>query len=102
MIHVIATIRLQPGTRARFLEEFHGIVPDVHAEAGCIEYGPAVDLATDISAQPEVDENAVMVIEKWESLEHLKQHLQAPHMLTYRERVKDLVIETRVQILEPA
>ncbi|MFG0333737.1 MAG: putative quinol monooxygenase [Maioricimonas sp. JB049] len=102
MIHVIATIQLRPGTRERFLEEFHGIVPDVRAEAGCIEYGPAVNLATGISAQADVDENAVTVIEKWESVGHLEQHLQAPHMLTYRERVKDLVTDTRIQILEPA
>ncbi|MEW4530752.1 putative quinol monooxygenase [Maioricimonas sp. JC845] len=102
MVHVIATIRLQPGTRARFLEEFHGIVPDVRAEAGCIAYGPAIDLETDLPAQADVDENAVTVIEQWESLDHLKQHLQAPHMLAYRERVRDLVAETRLQILEPA
>lgn len=102
MIHVIATIRLQPGTRPQFLEAFHGIVPEVRAEAGCIAYGPAVDIRTDLPAQAEVDENVVTVVEQWESLEHLKQHLQAPHMLAYREQVSDLVVDTRLQILEPA
>mgnify|MGYP000881566127 CR=1 FL=1 len=50
MIHVIATIELQPGVRDRFLAEVAGLVPAVRAEAGCIEYGPAVDVAVDFGA----------------------------------------------------
>ncbi|MBI1830559.1 MAG: antibiotic biosynthesis monooxygenase, partial [Planctomycetes bacterium] len=46
MIHVIATITVKPGKRDAFLAEFHRIVPAVHAEAGCIEYGPSVDVAS--------------------------------------------------------
>ena len=34
MIHVIATIEVQPGRRAAFLAEFHRIVPLVRAAAG--------------------------------------------------------------------
>ncbi len=34
MIHVIATIELNPGTREAFLEEFRKLVPLVRAEAG--------------------------------------------------------------------
>ena len=43
MIHVIATIDLVEGQRAAFLKEFHALVPLVRAEAGCLEYGPAID-----------------------------------------------------------
>ena len=46
MIHVIATVELNPGTRDKFLAEFRKIIPDVKAEAGCIEYGPAIDAET--------------------------------------------------------
>ena len=80
MIHVIASIEIQSGERDAFLEAFHEIVAPVRAEQGCIEYGPAIDLATDIPAQSPVRSDVVTVVEKWESLEHLKAHLDAPHM----------------------
>ena len=42
MIHVLATVTLQAGRRAEFLDHFHRLMPLVHAEHGCLEYGPAV------------------------------------------------------------
>lgn len=102
MIHVIATIELKPGTREAFLAEFRANVPNVLAETGCLEYGPTVDCPTDISAQMSPRENVVTIVEKWENLDALKEHLRAPHMLTYRERVKDFIVNVSLQILEPA
>ena len=43
MIHVIAIITAKPGMREAILREFRANVPAVHAENGCIEYGPAID-----------------------------------------------------------
>jgi len=102
MIHVIATIELNPGKRDAFLAEFHKLVPQVQAEAGCLEYGPAIDVPTDISAQIPLRENVVTVVEKWVDLASLKDHLVAPHMLEYRPKVKDMVKGTTLQILGPA
>ncbi len=102
MIHVIATIELQPGKRAEFLRHFHAIVPDVHAEQGCLEYGPTVDVSSGIAAQVPVRENVAVIVEKWESLDALKAHLVAPHMKVYREKVKSLVVGATLHILEPA
>lgn len=102
MVFVIAEIKLQEGGRAEFLEEFRKLVPQVQAESGCIEYGPAVDTETDIPAQIGHRENLVTVVEKWESLDALKAHLIAPHMGSYRERVKHLVAGAELRILEPA
>ncbi len=102
MLHVVATIQLHPGKREAFLEEFNGIVADVRAEQGCLEYGPTIDQPTDIPTQGPVREEVVTVMEKWASLEALKQHLAAPHMLAYRERVKDLVAGVTLQVLRPA
>jgi len=102
MIHVLATITVKPGKREAFLAEFHRIMPMVHAEAGCIEYGPTVDVASGISVQGPLRDNVAVIIEKWESLASLKAHLQAPHMIEYRVRVKDLVDGVTLQILEPA
>ena len=102
MIHVIATINVKPGKRDAFLAEFHRIVPLVHAEAGCIEYGPTVDIASGIIVQGPLRENVAVIIEKWESLDALKAHTQAPHMADYRVRVKDFVENVQLQILTPA
>ena len=102
MIFVIAAIELNPGTRTSFLHEFHQIVPLVRAEAGCLEYGPTIDATTDFAAQVPLRPDLVTVVEKWESLEHLKAHSVAPHMVAYRPKVKDFVRSVSLQILEPA
>jgi len=102
MIHVIATIELHPGQREAFLTEFRKLAPLVHAEDGCVEYGPTVDEITDIGAQVAPRPDVVTVVEKWESVPHLKAHLVAPHMETYRAAVKGLVVKTTLQVLKPA
>src|SRR5260221_10891116 len=101
MIHVIATIELAAGKRELFLEEFRKIVPHVRAEAGCLEYGPTVDLPADIPRQVPVRDNVLTVVEKWESLEALRAHLTAPHMTAYRLRVQDMVLRAEIQVLRP-
>lgn len=102
MIHVIATIELAAGQREAFLKEFHALVPKVHAETGCLEYGPTVDVASGIAAQGSPRPDVVTVVEKWSDLAALQAHLGAPHMVDYRPRVKHLVRATTLQILEPA
>jgi quinol monooxygenase YgiN len=102
MIHVVATIDVQPGRREEFLGEFRRIVPAVRAEEGCLEYGPTVDARTPITTQPAVRENVVVVVEKWASVAALEKHMVAPHMQDYRVRVKPLVAKVALQILEPA
>ena len=102
MIHVLATIEIAPGRREDFLAAFQELVPDVRAEKGCIEYGPAIDVATSIGDSPSPRENVVTVIEKWDSVEALQAHLEAPHMARYRRTVKDIVLEVSIRVLEPA
>ncbi len=101
MISVIASIRVKPGKRAEFLEIFKANLPKVREEEGCIEYFPAVDV--DAGLPPQVlDEQMVTVIEKWESLKALRDHLVAPHMVAYKEKVKDIVEEVTLKVLKEA
>jgi quinol monooxygenase YgiN len=102
MIHVIATIELNEGKREAFLAEFHRNVPLVRAEAGCLEYGPTIDLPTGLAVQVPPRDNVVTVVEKWASLDALRAHFVAPHMTEYRARVKDLVAAVKLQVLQPA
>ncbi len=101
MIHVSASIRVKPGSRSEFIEIFKSNISHVKAEEGCIDYAPTVDIITDIPPQI-MDENVVTIIEKWESLEALKTHLTAPHMLSYREKVKDIVENVSIKVLQEA
>ncbi|MFO1044659.1 MAG: putative quinol monooxygenase [Planctomycetaceae bacterium] len=101
MIHVLAQVELNPGTREDFLAEFAKVAILVRQEAGCIEYGAAVDTPTGIPVQNFIGETAVLIIEKWESVDHLKAHLVAPHMTDYRVRIKPFVQSVRLQVLDP-
>jgi quinol monooxygenase YgiN len=102
MIHVIATIEIVDGGRDAFLRAFKEVVPKVLAEPGCLDYGPTVDFETNIPAQGPVRENVVTIVERWESIDALESHLMTPHMLAYRQAVKDLVVRTTLRVLEPA
>ena len=101
MLHVIAAIELAPGRRDEFLREFHALVPTVSAEDGCLEYGPTVDVTTTLPMQSPPRPNVVTVVEKWRDLPALEAHLAAPHMQTYRERVRPFVVGVTLQILAP-
>jgi len=102
VIHVIATIELAPGTRDAYLAVFRKLIPDVRAEKGCIEYGPAVDSETDLSNQARVGPDKVVVVEKWKDLAALKAHSASPHMQAYRVNVKDYVRGLHLLVLDPA
>ncbi len=101
MINVIASIRVKSGRLSEFLEIFKSNVPSVREESGCIEYFPAVDIDADLPPQS-LDENVVTIIEKWENLEALRDHLNAPHMLAYKEKVKDIVEGVSIKVLQEA
>ncbi len=102
MIHVIATIELAAGKRNDFLKIIHPLVNKVKAEKGCLDYGPGIDMPTSIKAQIPLRDNVVTMVERWADLKALEEHLRAPHMMAYREEVKDMVVGIKLQILQPA
>lgn len=102
MIYVIATIETAEGKREDFLKECRKIIPKVLAEKGCLEYGPTIDVATQIPIQIPLRENVVTLIEKWENVATLMIHLTVPHMLDYRKRVQKLITAVQIQVLEKA
>ena len=101
MIHVVAIITAKPGMREAVLKEFRANMPAVHAEKGCIEYGPAIDagmapIATDFGG------DTFVVIEKWATIDDLKAHGAAPHMKAYAMKVKDMLAGRVIHVLKPA
>lgn len=101
MITVLASIYVKVGERDKFLDIFKANVPSVCAENGCISYVPMVDVGSGLAPQ-ELDENIVTIVEQWESVEALKDHLAAPHMLKYKNNVKNIVENVTLKVLENA
>jgi quinol monooxygenase YgiN len=101
MIHVVATITLNPNVRPAFLEVFRWLTPLVREEDGCIEYQAVIDVKTTIAVQEGPRDNVVTVVEKWTTLDALYAHSQAPHMTEYRAKVKEMVVGVSLQVMEP-
>ena len=101
MIHVLAIITAKTGMRDQVLEIFHANMPAVHAEDGCIEYVPVVDAEGVGPFQTKLGPDAFVVVEKWESLEHLNAHAAAPHMKEYGARTKDMLASRVIHVLSP-
>ena len=101
MIHVIAVITAKPGKREEVLQHFRANVPAVRAEAGCIEYGAAVDADPALPVQTKYGPDTFVVVEKWESMNALKAHAAAPHMQAYGAKTKELLASRVIHVLSP-
>jgi quinol monooxygenase YgiN len=80
---------------------FKANVPAVHAEQGCIGYTAFAD-AAGLGLLAPYGDDTLVVIEKWESVSHLKAHAKAPHTLEYQAEVKDLIESRSIHVLSPA
>lgn len=100
MIHVLAIITTKPGKRDEVLASFRANMPAVHAEEGCIEYGPVIDAEGGSGAKFGAD--TFVVVEKWASLDHLKAHAASPHMAAYGAKTKDLLANREIHVCQGA
>jgi quinol monooxygenase YgiN len=99
MIHVLAFITAEPGQRAALLAEFHGILASVHAEEGCVEYGPVIDEPEFGGFQTPLGPDQFAVVEKWQTADLLRKHAVAPHMAAYGARTKDMIASRIIHVL---
>ena len=102
MIHIVAVITAKPGLREKILEAFRANVPAVHAEKGCIEYGPAIDAEGMGGFQTKFGPDTFLVIEKWATKEALAAHAASPHMAAYAAKTKESIASRVIHVLEPA
>lgn len=101
MICVVATIALMDGKRENYLEEIRKILTIVRKEKGCIEYAPTVDADTGSNFQIKNRPDTVIILEKWDDLEALKNHGISSHMTDFRHAVKAYMQSVQLQILTP-
>ncbi len=100
MVNVIARSRIKAGKMEEFLRILKENVPTVMAEEGCIRYEPCLDANVGIGAEAEMD--CVTILESWESPDHLRAHLETPHMKAFRDAVTPLRLENSVTVVTPA
>ena len=101
IIHVVAIITAKPEMRRNILEAFHENSPTVHKEQGCIEYTATVDVNDAGALQTKFGDDTFVVVEKWESLDALKDHATSPHMAAYAQKTKDLIENRIIYVLSP-
>jgi quinol monooxygenase YgiN len=101
MIHVVATVTLQPQARETFLQEFARLRPEVLREDGCLAYEASIDHPSGLARQIGLRADVVTILERWHSVAALQAHSTAPHMQGFRERVASLVRSTELQVLQP-
>ena len=99
MIHVLAVITTKPGQRETVLALFRANMPAVHAEAGCIEYEPVIDAP---NSPAKFGDDTFVVVEKWESADHLKAHAASPHMAAYGAKTRELLANREIHIMQSA
>jgi quinol monooxygenase YgiN len=102
MLHLLAVITAKPGQRAALLAAFQANVPNVLAEAGCLEYAATVDADGFSDVQAPLGPDSFIVVEKWSGPDALRAHMAAPHMAAYGEKTKDMLAQRLLHILSPA
>jgi len=89
MVHVVVMVKVKEGKAGDFVRLFKSVASTVSQEKGCVQYMATVDAP---DAPPEtVDKNTVTILEKWDCLEDIQNHMATPHMKEFFEKQKDLV-----------
>jgi quinol monooxygenase YgiN len=93
VIYVVATTQIKPECREAFLKGASECITETRKEKGCISYQGHTSID---------DPNLYVVVERWESREHLNAHARAPHMRIWREYSNPLKISTAIEIISDA
>ena len=101
MIYVVVSVRVKAGKAPEFLALFGSIALLAREEKGCVQYVAATDF--DSGLPPQVfDKDVVTILEKWEDIEALRNHLATPHMAVFLEKEKALTEGSSIKILTEA
>ena len=94
MIYVLATTEVKPEHREAYIKGAKDCVAATQKEAGCIYYDSHASVN---------NPNLFVVVERWETREHLDAHGRAPHMKGWRELSAPFKASpTAIEIINPA
>ena len=93
MIYVLASVKTKPGMVSRALDLYRVLVPRIMAnEAGCIEYAPTTGLDLGLANQT-LDNDTIIVTERWKTIEDFRAHLDMPHSIEFRSSIQHILAE---------
>ncbi len=92
MIYVIAEVRVKPGTANQAVAAARACVAETVKEDGCISY----DMHQSVT-----DPARLVLVERWDSHEALKRHMETPHFKAWRAAGPEFVAERKVEVVTP-
>jgi quinol monooxygenase YgiN len=100
MVHVIVTMRIKEGRMREFLAACEELRPLVLREPGCQAYDYTRDTASPRDPQQSIEADRITLLERWESLDALKAHLDTPHMKASGTKMKDMRASVELHFTE--
>jgi quinol monooxygenase YgiN len=101
MVHILVTMMIKEGRMKEFIAVCEELRPMVLMEKGCLAYEYTREIASPLGIQEPIEANRITLIERWDSLEALKAHMEAPHMKEVAPKVKELRSSVVARVLEP-
>jgi quinol monooxygenase YgiN len=100
MLHVIVVMRIREGRMQDFLAACEELRPLVLAEAGCHGYEYTRDAVSPFNPEQPLEADRITLLERWESLEALKAHLETPHMKAAGAKMKGMRASVDLRLTE--
>ena len=100
-VWVLCRFDLRPeADRAAYVAQTKEVLDTVRAEKGCCEYRLLGDAATDWEKPQRFGDRTLWMLEKWESVDALKAHLETPHMKAFGPKVRPFRSGSTFHVLE--
>lgn len=100
MVHVVVTMRIKEGRMEAFLAACAALRPQVLQEPGCLSYDYTRDSPSPRDPQQPLEADRITLIERWESMEALKAHLETPHMRLAGAQMKEMRASAELRFME--
>ena len=101
-VYVLCRFDLKPDAdMADYAAKTLAVVPTVRAEDGCRLYTLLKDASTDWDKPMRFGERTMWMLEKWDSIDALKAHLETPHMKAFGPTVRPMRTASTFHVLEP-
>lgn len=92
MIVVVAAFRIRPGALEPFVDAAYALIDAARREPGCLYY----DLHASVT-----DPDRMLCYEQWSDRAAFDRHSATPHMTTFVDAIDDLVLSSKVEIIQP-
>ena len=100
-VYVLCRFDLKPDASiANYIDKTLAVVPTVRAEDGCRMYTLLKDAETDWDKPMRFGERTMWMLEKWDSVDALKAHLETPHMKAFGPSVRPMRTASTFHVLE--